>query len=658
MKTNNLINEKSPYLLQHAHNPVNWYTWNDEALSKALDEDKLILLSIGYSTCHWCHVMEKESFEDFEVARVLNKSFVSIKVDREERPDIDSIYMKVCQILTGSGGWPLNVILTPDKLPIYSFTYLPKNTRGRYMGFIEVLEKINDLWTNDRENIIKTGNDISNAVSSSIKIKDDLSEDVVKNTIDSYKESYDSVYGGFGRAPKFPSPHNLMFLLRNYYLIKDNELLDMVEHTLISMYKGGIYDHIGFGFSRYSVDEQWLVPHFEKMLYDNAMLAISYTEAFQITKKDIYKKVANEIFEYILRDMTSVEGGFYSAEDADSEGVEGKFYVFDKEEVLDILNEEICDKYDITGSGNFEGKNIFNLIGEELNDLLTEEERLKLFDYREKRIHPHKDDKILTSWNALMISALSYGGRVFNEEKYIIASKRAVSFIFDKLMKNGRLFARYREGESLHKGYLDDYAFLVNGLIELYESTFKFEYLEKAIMLNDVMLDLFYDKENGGFYLTGNDAEELLYRPKDGYDGAIPSGNSIALMSLIKLSRITGEEYLIKYVDETIKYFAEEIKMYSRGYSAMLSAYLMNNSPTREVIIVADGLDKIKELRDIINSKFSPFTTVLFKDEESTKHIPLLENYKNIGEYFTVYICENFKCSNPLTSLEEVKKYI
>jgi len=476
-KPNNLIHEKSPYLQQHAYNPVDWYPWGEEAFQKAAEENKLIFLSIGYSTCHWCHVMEKESFEDEEVAKILNDNFVCIKVDREERPDIDSIYMKVCQALTGSGGWPLNLFLTPDGKPFYAGTYYPKTERFGNPGFINILKQISHLWETNRDAILNSRDQVVKMLHSITPVSRGnlLTEDVLKKAFKQLNDSYDIIYGGFGTSPKFPTPHNYLFLLRWWKRSNNQTALEMVEKSLERMAYGGIYDHLGGGFHRYSTDEYWLVPHFEKMLYDQALLAMAYIEVYQVTGKTFYADIARGIFGYVLRDMTSSEGGFFSAEDADSEGKEGKFYVWTPEEVLKILGEKegniFCDFYDVSDVGNYEDKNILHidkplhtaakiegLPVEELQTLLNNA-RKKLFVAREKRIRPHKDDKILTSWNGLMISALSKGTQVLSEPKYAQAAMHAADFILDTLyQKDGVLLRRYRNGEAASPGFLNDYA--------------------------------------------------------------------------------------------------------------------------------------------------------------------------------------------------------
>ena len=577
-ESNRLIHEKSPYLLQHAYNPVNWYPWCDEAFEKAKREDKPIFLSIGYSTCHWCHVMERESFEDEEIASILNNNFISIKVDREERPDIDSIYMTVCQALTGHGGWPLTIFMTPDKTPFFAGTYFPKNDRMGMSGLKTILNSVNQAWLNNREALLHSGSRILDAIKDSFEEDTPestatISEDIFDEAFSQFKYDFDNIFGGFGSAPKFPTPHNLFFLLRYWYNTKEEYALIMVEKTLESMYKGGIYDHIGFGFSRYSTDEKWLVPHFEKMLYDNALLAIAYLEAYQATKKKKYAEIAQQIFTYVLRDMTSPEGGFYSAEDADSEGEEGKFYIWSKKEINDILGdkdgEKYCKYYNITDEGNFEGFNIPSLINSVIPDEdneLVESCRKKLFDYRIKRIHPHKDDKILTAWNGLMIAAMAIGGRVLHNEVYTQAAEKAAEFILSKLVReDGRLLARYRDGDAAIPAYVDDYAYLIWGLIELYESTYKPKYLKKSLALNQDLIKLFWDNKSGGLFLYGSDSEQLIIRPKELYDGATPSGNSVAALNFIRLARMTGQHELEEKAQNRFSNFGKQVQRMARG---------------------------------------------------------------------------------------------
>lgn len=668
---NKLLQEKSPYLLQHAHNPVDWYPWGGEAFSRAVAEDKPIFLSIGYSTCHWCHVMERESFEDEEVAKILNKHFIAIKVDREERPDVDHIYMSVCQAMTGHGGWPLTIMMTPDRKPFHAGIYFPKRSRGGYPGIIEILEHINDAWVNEKDTLVESSDKIMEHMDMEFGTDEhgEVNEEVIDAAAASFSKNFDKTYGGFGSAPKFPTPHNLMFLLRNSVQSKNSNVLNMVEKTLESMYRGGMYDHIGFGFSRYSTDRKWLVPHFEKMLYDNALLAFSYVEAYQATGKEQYRRVSEQIFEYVLRDMTSTGGGFYSAEDADSEGVEGKFYVWTPKEITDVLGEkdakEFCNMYDITLKGNFEESNIANIIDnktsfEELTMLPLDNMRRKLFDYREKRIHPYKDDKILTAWNGLMIAALAYGARVFGNKTYMEAAKRAVGFIQDELIRaDGRLMARYREGEAAYLGYLDDYAFLVWGLIELYQASFDIKYLELAVRLNDDMIKYFGDTDKGGYFIYGSDSEQLIARPKEVYDGAMPSGNSVAALNLLRLGRLTGNTELEVEAERVFGSFADKINSYSMGHTYMLMAVMFSRGKGSEIVIVGDRKGaSVQSFIDKINKSFMPYSVVVVKDvdeaEALKKLVPYTEGQNMVGDKTTAYICENFACRAPITDINKL----
>lgn len=670
-KSNRLINEKSPYLLQHAHNPVDWYPWGAEAFEKAKRENKPVFVSIGYSTCHWCHVMERECFEDPEIAALLNERFVSIKVDREERPDIDSIYMNVCQIMTGQGGWPLNVFLTPDQVPFYAGTYFPKNSRYGLPGMKDIVLQLYDVYLNDPEKITKTGERLHKALEPAPSTSGEaLTLVAIDAAVKQFKSMFDEQYGGFGAAPKFPTPHNLMFLLRYYQFSKDEKALQMVQKTLDGLRRGGIYDHIGYGFSRYSTDELYLVPHFEKMLYDNAMLLMAYTEAYQVTKDEQYKNTAEQIITYVLRDMRHPEGGFYSAEDADSEGIEGKFYVWDYEDVLDLLGEELGDLYcavfDITPEGNFEGASIPNLIREPIesfaahNDLDAdevkrdlEEARQKLFTAREERIHPHKDDKILTAWNGLMIAGLAKAGRVFDHKEAIGAAEQAIQFIERELMVNGRVMVRYRDGEVKQEGFIDDYAYLTWSYIELYETTLNIAYLEQAKKLASEMTRLFWDDEHGGFYFYGIDNEALLIRSKEYYDGALPSGNSVAALQLLRLSRLTGDFQLEEKVEELFRTSGADVTHYPMGHTYMLMAYLTTAMKMKEAVVFAKPyLDD--PFLDYLQKEFLPEVTYLAGTDSSKlkNAAPFTEGYRVLDKQ-TYYICENFVCHAPVTDLEE-----
>ncbi|MCK8824656.1 thioredoxin domain-containing protein [Fuchsiella alkaliacetigena] len=673
-KANQLITEKSPYLLQHAYNPVDWYPWGEEAFARARQEDKPVFLSIGYSTCHWCHVMERESFEDQEVADFLNQHFISVKVDREERPDVDSIYMKVCQALTGRGGWPLTVIMTAEMEPFFAGTYFPKESRGGRPGLLDILTKVQQLWDEDREELLDTSNQINSLLAQiesqelTESIANEEVEDLLDQTYYQLKADFDQRYGGFGVAPKFPTPHKLMFLLRYQQWCGEQQALNMVEQTLEGMDRGGIYDQLGYGFSRYSTDAKWLAPHFEKMLYDNALLAIVYLEAYQLTDRQEYAEIAREIFTYILRDMTDEKGGFYSAEDADSEGVEGKFYLWTPAEVKEILGEqlgaEFCTAYDITEAGNFEGQSIPNLIKNDRSKLELDEQfaeaKKKLFEEREKRIHPHKDDKILTSWNGLMIAALAIGSKVLGEEEYLQAAQKAVDFIWKELYQDQqRLLARYREGEADYLAYVDDYAFLIWGLIELYESSFAVEYLNKALTLNQELLEYFWDQESGGLYFYGSDAEELLTRPKEIYDGAIPAGNSVAMLNFLRLARLTGDSSLEDKAEQQLRFFWQQIAKQPTAHTYFMLALLFRQARGKEVVIVGDSQQQAtQQMLQLLREEFNPFTVTLFNSEEVelTELIPFLEDYQQVKGQPTAYICEDFSCQAPITDIEKFKQ--
>nr|MBK5237102.1 thioredoxin domain-containing protein [Clostridium sp.] len=674
-KPNKLINEKSPYLLQHAHNPVNWNPWGDEAFAKAKAEDKPIFLSIGYSTCHWCHVMEKESFENEEVAAILNKHYVAIKVDREERPDIDSIYMTVCQALTGSGGWPLTIFMTPDKKPFYAGTYFPLHRRQGMPGIMDILNSIAQQWNENSEEIVASSEKIVDHIKSMNKLihREEMGEEEIHNAYKNFKNVFDENYGGFGRSPKFPTPHNLQFLLRYWKNYNEPKALKMVEKTLEAMYEGGIFDHIGFGFSRYSTDERWLIPHFEKMLYDNALLAEVYIEAFDATSNIFYKQVAGKIFTYILRDMMSQEGAFYSAEDADSEGIEGKYYSLSLKEVELVLGEQLyktyCKHYNITVEGNFEGRNIPNLIGKKSSgaldedlDYKLEEMRQKLFEYREKRIHPYKDDKILTSWNGLMIAAFAYGGRIFENSSYIQQAEKAMDFILSNMINDeGRLMARYREGEVAHLGYLEDYAFIVHALIELYEATFNVKYLTKAIELNQNMLKLFKDEEQGGLFLYGIDGEELIARPKDIYDGALPSGNSVATLNMLRLARLSANGELENEAYGQFEVFASKVKTIENAHAYFMTALLYSKVPGKDIILSGKEMDSdTKAMIKEINSTYLPFDTVVLNtgDEELNSINSELKAHRPLQGKTTAYICENFSCKEPIIDVQKFSDHI
>ncbi len=572
--SNRLKLEVSPYLLQHKDNPVDWYPWGEEAFEKAKNEDKPIFLSIGYSSCHWCHVIAHESFEDEEIAELLNRDFVAIKVDKEERPDIDSVYMTVCQAITGSGGWPTSIFMTPDKKPFFAGTYFPRTTSGAMIGLKELLIAIRDKWDNDRQSLIKLSNEIVTSLNNNSYTNESATVDIAHRAVEQFKELYDEKYGGFGRAPKFPTPHNILFLLSYYEQFKDKDCLKMSENTLIQMYRGGLFDHIGYGFCRYSTDKKFLVPHFEKMLYDNALLILAYCKAYEITKKQLYLDIAEKTAAYILDEMTSREGGFYSAQDADSEGEEGKYYLFTPKEIISVLGEEGKEfnrHFDITDEGNFECKSIPNLL--KTQDITRDygKQLSILNEYRKKRYFLHRDDKILTSWNGLMISAMCRLYLASGKENYLNAAKKADSFIKEHLKENNTLFVSYREGKRGAKGFLGDYSSFIFAQLELYSATKDKMYLDEAIILTEKTINDFCDSE-GGFYLYGQENEELILKPKETYDGAIPSGNSQMAYNLVKLSQITD-----KFKEKAkcqLNFVATEAIKYPVGYSMLLVALL------------------------------------------------------------------------------------
>lgn len=552
---NRLINQNSPYLLQHAYNPIDWFPWGDEAFEKAKNENKPIFLSIGYSTCRWCHNMNRESFQDEEVAEILNRYFVPIKVDREERPDIDKVYITFTEALTGSAGWPLTLILTPDKKPFFAGTYFPKRSKGGMIGLIELLNKVKDLWQAREGDLIEESENLLREVDSRYNklSKGNIDKEILRKTRDELENSFDEVYGGFSRSPKFPLPQYILFLLEYGEKFNDDRATDMAKFTLENMYKGGIFDHIGFGFYRYSVDNKWLVPHFEKMLYDNALLAIAYIKAYELTKELLFREIAEKIFIFVLGELASGDGVFYSALDAETEGEEGKFYIFEYNDIINLLGEKLgkfyCEHYNITEEGNFEGKNIPNLIGKDLSSIGYDDKleldslRDMIFTFRETRTKPFRDEKILTSWNGLMIAALAYGGKVFDNGFLIARAKKAADFIIaNSIDEKGHLLSIRINGKSYNYGLLEDYSYFIYALLMLYDVTKDEVYIGISKKLTDDMIELFWDEKEEVFIYYSRLSEKLIIRPKDIYDGATPSGNSMTLLVLKKLYNITKDE--------------------------------------------------------------------------------------------------------------------
>ncbi|CAN5396498.1 thioredoxin domain-containing protein [soil metagenome] len=674
---NRLVFEKSPYLQQHAANPVDWRPWGAEAFDAARKEDKPVFLSIGYSTCHWCHVMEHESFEDDAVAKLMNDAFICVKVDREERPDIDQVYMTVTQAMTGSGGWPMTVLLTPDRKPFFAGTYFPKDSRYGRPGMIDLVPHIQGLWKTDRAKLLESADYISAELGkiSRPAAGDPLTSDTLALAFEELHGRFDSTHGGFGNRPKFPVPHNFSFLLHYWKRTGDKDALAMVEKSLTKMRQGGIFDQVGYGFHRYSTDELWLVPHFEKMLYDQALLLNAYAEAYQATGDDSFKRTAGEIIEYVLRDLRSPEGGFYSAEDADSEGVEGKFYVWTMEDLVAAIGKDDAEffakAYSFQRDGNFyeestghaTGENIPHLKGTPTEQLeRLEAIRAKLFAIRDQRVHPFKDDKILTDWNGLMIAALAKAGMAFDEPRYTDAARKAADFALTTLRApDGRLHKRYRQGEAGLPAHLEDYSFLAYGLEQLYEATFDEKYLKASLELMAFVRIHFHDDAGGAFFHTSDEGEALIVRAKDIYDGAIPSGNSVAATTLLRLSHITGNTEMEAQAREAFKTFSKQVAQSPSNFSQLMIALDYAESPSREIVIAGEiGDPTVQAMAREIRRRLLPNTVLIFRPEKLSDELkaiaPELEGKKAIGGKATAYVCSNFTCKAPVTTVEALLK--
>ena len=676
MTENSLIHETSPYLLQHAKNPVQWFSWNETALKKAKDENKPIFLSIGYSSCHWCHVMAHESFENDEIAKIMNENFVNIKVDREERPDIDDIYQKVCQIVTGQGGWPLSVFLTPDQNPFYVGTYFPiLDSYGR-PGFGSLLRKLSQSWKEKPQDIQKTAeNFLTNlknieTVNESTKLEKSILDEAAVNLL----QFTDPIHGGFGNAPKFPNSANLSFMLRYSQLSRIEKFKEFVLKTLKKMAQGGMFDQLGGGFHRYSTDTRWLVPHFEKMLYDNALIPVVYAEAYQITKDSFYLDVLKKTLNYVLREMTSNEGGFFSSQDADSEGEEGKYYVWKKNEIQDILGEDaevFCLYYAVIEGGNFEGNNILfndiNISSVAFKIGKTEDEvkkildscRKKLLDFRSSRIHPGLDDKILTSWNALMISAFAKGFRISNEKSFLNAAENCIAFIEKNLIKNNELLRSYKNGKAKIKAYLEDYAFFIDSLIDVFEINPNPKYLKLAITLGNYLIEHFWDSEHNTFFMTADNHEKLIIRPKSNYDLSLPSGNSVAAGALLRLYHLTQEK---KFLDVSLKILESQANLAAQnpfGFGHLLNIVYMYLQKPIEITIMNSTNT---ELCNSLLRKFLPESIlVIINDENQIKKLseyPFFKGKEFNDKKTTVYVCKDFTCSLPLESISEIEKHL
>lgn len=679
--TNRLSQQKSPYLLQHAHNPVDWYPWGEEAFQAARDQDKPIFLSVGYATCHWCHVMERESFENIEVAQLLNQTFINIKVDREELPDVDSLYMEFAQsMMAGAAGWPLNVILTPDLEPFFAATYLPPYSSHGLMGLTDLIQRIKDLWVSDEKNkILNQAEKIVDVFSQSIHTKGEEipGAEQITATAELLYKMADPIYGGIKGAPKFPIGYQYSFFFRYYKDTQDHRALFLADRTLDMMHRGGVYDHLGGGFSRYSVDEKWLVPHFEKMLYDNAILAQSYLEAWLLIKKPLYREVCEEICDYVLRDMTHSDGGFYSAEDADSEGHEGLFYTWTYEEVMQVLGEEgtvFCQFYDISKEGNFEGRNILHTplsleefaakshLNEEELRLEFGKQKRKLWQIREKRVHPMKDDKILSSWNGLMIYTLAEVGNAFQNERYLHAAIKAARFIKNQLWNEGELLRRWRDGQAMYSGSLDEYAFMIRGILSLFEANAGSEWLEWAIEMTDKLKDVYKDKEGGAFYQTDGSDKHLLLRRCQFSDGAEPSGNAIHTENLLRLYQLTQNSDYMQQAEDVFKGVKDYLENYPPGYSyhvMNLLRYYDKKNPTL-VIALNSKKDYEKELKEKIFQQFIPHKAMIWQthDVGLEEILPFVKDQEAQHDETTLYLCFEGVCQKPIHELSEIWRAI
>ena len=678
-KPNRLIKEKSPYLLQHAYNPVDWYPWSPEAFERAKAEDKPVFVSIGYSTCHWCHVMEKESFEDEQVAQLMNQTFICIKVDREERPDLDAAYMAVCQSMGRSCGWPLNVIMSPEKNPFFVGSYIPKDNRYGTVGMLSLVPQIGEIWKTRKAEMESIGKEVKEqlTIQAGAETENHLDKATLDNAYEQLFLRFDQENGGFGNAPKFPSPHNLLFLLRYYNRTKEKSAWTMVEKTLRAMRLGGIFDQVGLGFHRYSTDAQWLVPHFEKMLYDQALLTLAYLEAYQESGEAKFMITAKETIEYVLRDLASLEGGFYSAEDADSEGEEGKFYLWTLDEIRQATQEdtELAIKlFGVKSEGNYyepqkgkTGKNILHLAAplEQMasESKLTMDELIgklakitnALFQYREKRVHPAKDDKVLVDWNGLMIAALSRASQVLGNQKYLKAATKTTDFILNTMKTpDAKLFHRYAKGERAIYGFLDDYAYLVFGLIELYEAGFDEKYLEVSIELSKTMINQFWDEKTGGFFFTASTDDDSVPRLKQIYDGAAPSGNSVAMHNLLRLSRLTGDVYFETYATKLLKAFSEEVEGQPLGHTFLLAGLEFALGPSFNVVLMGNPMDKdTVAMLAALRKPYLPNLTVTMWTPEKAKSNPTLI-YEKLEDKPTAYVCRDQTCMPPTNKIDKM----
>jgi uncharacterized protein YyaL (SSP411 family) len=674
--TNNLINETSPYLLQHAHNPVDWYPWGEAALGKARAENKPILLSIGYSACHWCHVMEHESFENEDIARLMNENFVNIKVDREERPDLDQIYMNAVQMMTGQGGWPMTMFLTPEGVPFYGGTYFPPIDRYNMPGFPRILASVAEAFRSQPEQVAGTATAMLGElrrVGIAEQSREGLTTDVLDSAVRRISANYDRTNGGFGGAPKFPPAMNLEFLLHHHHRTGSTESLEIVEHTARKMSEGGMYDQLGGGFHRYSVDAKWLVPHFEKMLYDNALLSRFYLHLYQATKNPAARRIAEETLDYVVREMTDAGGGFYSSQDADSEGEEGKFFVWSRQEILDVLGERdgslFCDFFDVTERGNFEGENILHITSsiveaaarnkisaEDLQTLLNTG-RQKLFALREQRIKPGRDEKVLTAWNGLMLASFAEASAILERSDYRNVAEANARFLLSSLKKDGLLLRTYKDGKAKLNAYLEDYACLINGLISLYEASGDLTWIESAVALADTMIEQFWDDSEGGFFFTGKSHEKLIVRSKEFLDNATPAGNSIATQSLLRLNLLTANDDYRRRATAVLRLLADQIRRYPSAFGFALSALDFYLGTPLEVVIVGSPNAQLDELRRIVWQTYLPNRVIAICDKDHQRAaalVPLFVGRDTLATEPTAFVCRANTCQRPVTNPDDL----
>jgi uncharacterized protein YyaL (SSP411 family) len=678
--TNRLVHETSPYLLQHAHNPVDWYPWSEEAFAKAKKENKPVLLSIGYSACHWCHVMEHESFENEQIAQLMNDLFINIKVDREERPDLDEIYMNAVQMLTGRGGWPMTMFLTPDQQPFYGGTYFPPEDRHGMPGFPRILQGVAQAYRDKPEEVQKSTEQILSALKRMSHSEDHehaFAPEAIGKAAEQIASAYDAENGGLGQAPKFPNPGVYELFLRHHHHSGTERFLDIVIHTLTRMAIGGIYDHLGGGFHRYSVDEKWLVPHFEKMLYDNAQLVRTLALLYRTTGNEFFKLVMEETLDYLIREMLHSEGGFYSTQDADSEGEEGKFFIWSRIEVNQILGEEdgeiFCRIYDVTESGNFEGKNIlhpiltvaqaaglFKKTPDQIETIVTQAKQ-KLFAARETREKPFRDEKIIMSWNGLMLSGLAEALKIAAKPSFLAAANRTIQLIFTKMISDGLLLHTYKDGKAKQLGFLDDYAFLAVGLLDFYEATLDRSALERSVELTEVMVREFWDTSEGGFFYTGNSHEQLVSRSKPVFDASVPSGNAKATELLLRLYHLTGKEDYLSKAETVLRSYSHAMESQPFGFAHMLCALDFYLRKPKEIVLVGKPKDwRTNELLAEIHSIYLPNVTLQLVDpDQSLDEVsPLLAGKTQIDDSATAYVCQNYTCSAPVTRREELRSLL